>query len=95
MYLLVGVLLTTVFACLECSPIEVPAGLRPAKAIGETEAPPTAKTVVPRSEKPVAPSSARVPPNLSLRSRNVAAVNSNQLVRRGDSGVEEVGSYGV
>ncbi|CAD5227387.1 unnamed protein product [Bursaphelenchus xylophilus] len=52
--------------------LEVPAGLRPAKAVGESEE----KIVPATNEQPTAPSNARPPPNLSLRSRHVAAQNS-------------------
>ncbi|KAH7725568.1 Protein C02F4.4 [Aphelenchoides avenae] len=51
--------------------IDLPAGLRPAKAVGDSEAP-----IVPSAEQSDSPSNVRTPPNLSLRSRMIAALNS-------------------
>lgn len=58
--------------------VEVPAGLRPAKALGEATA---EQRVVPELQldpaaEPSPPAGARAPPNLSLRSRLIAAQNS-------------------
>ncbi|KAI1726515.1 hypothetical protein DdX_03236 [Ditylenchus destructor] len=51
--------------------IELPPGLRPAKAIGESQQP-----IVPNPDEPAPPPNVRTPPNLSLRSRMIAALNS-------------------
>uniref|UniRef100_A0A914Z299 Uncharacterized protein n=1 Tax=Panagrolaimus superbus TaxID=310955 RepID=A0A914Z299_9BILA len=53
--------------------IELPPGLRPAKAVGEIE-----KPIIPgvNDPQPETPANVRTPPNLSLRSRMIAALNS-------------------
>ncbi|KAE9550365.1 hypothetical protein FO519_006425 [Halicephalobus sp. NKZ332] len=53
--------------------IELPPGLRPAKALGEPD-----KPIIPGVNEPheETPSNVRTPPNLSLRSRMIAALNS-------------------
>ncbi|CAD5221309.1 unnamed protein product [Bursaphelenchus okinawaensis] len=53
--------------------LEIPTGLRPAKAVGASE---SEDKVVPVAEIPAPPANARAPPNISLRSRHVAAQNT-------------------
>uniref|UniRef100_A0A915DZP1 Uncharacterized protein n=1 Tax=Ditylenchus dipsaci TaxID=166011 RepID=A0A915DZP1_9BILA len=54
---------------------DLPAGLRPAKALGESEQP-----IVPNSSQ-ASLENVRTPPNLSLRSRMIAALNSRSGIQ--------------
>lgn len=67
------------FFILDCLAVDPPPGLRPAKAIGDTETSTPSNSdrkVLPIAEEPIPPVNARIPPNLSLRSRMIAAQNS-------------------
>uniref|UniRef100_A0A7E4UUF1 Secreted protein n=1 Tax=Panagrellus redivivus TaxID=6233 RepID=A0A7E4UUF1_PANRE len=71
-----GCLLSAVAFCaiiVVAQSIDLPAGLRPAKAVGDRE-----EGVIPgvNDPQPETPPNVRTPPNLSLRSRMIAALNS-------------------
>ncbi|KAI6238143.1 hypothetical protein M3Y99_00711900 [Aphelenchoides fujianensis] len=83
-------LLVLVAACfVAINAVDPPPGLRPAKAVGGEE---DDRKIVPlahAADSPQAPPNVRTPPNLSLRSRMIAAQNSAAAASHDDENTHE------